>query len=82
MKFSLFLHMERYDDAVSHRRLYEELLQLCDMAEAGGLHYLVTFLHPVEETGLPSGEPSFAFSLRALYEPYFQRRDNEHRVCQ
>ncbi len=38
MKFSLFLHMERYDAAISHRQLYEELLQLCDLAEQGGLH--------------------------------------------
>ncbi|MBB4086904.1 LLM class flavin-dependent oxidoreductase [Sphingomonas carotinifaciens] len=38
MKFSLFLHMERYDEAISHRQLYEELLALCDLAEEGGLH--------------------------------------------
>ena len=38
MKFSLFLHMERYDEGISHRRLYEELLALCDLAEAGDLH--------------------------------------------
>lgn len=37
MKFSLFLHMERYDASVSHRQLYEELLALCDLAETGGL---------------------------------------------
>ncbi len=36
MKFSLFVHMERWDESVSHRQLFEELTELTLMAEAGG----------------------------------------------
>lgn len=61
MKFSLFLHMERYDDAVSHRRLYEELLQLCDMAEEGGLHKVwIGEHHGMEYTISPNPLPLLA----------------------
>jgi hypothetical protein len=34
MKFSLFLHVERYDEQHSHRELFEQLLELCDLAES------------------------------------------------
>src|SRR5262245_51589298 len=36
MKFSLFVHMERYDEQISHRQLFEDLTELTLMAEAGG----------------------------------------------
>ncbi|MGH8375969.1 MAG: LLM class flavin-dependent oxidoreductase, partial [Pseudomonas sp.] len=36
MKFSLFVHMERWDESVSHRQLFEDLTELTLMAEAGG----------------------------------------------
>ena len=36
MRFSLFVHMERWDDQVSHRQLFEDLTELTLMAEAGG----------------------------------------------
>ena len=36
MKFSLFVHMERADPAVSHRQLFVELEELVLMAEAAG----------------------------------------------
>ncbi|CAG7613579.1 LLM class flavin-dependent oxidoreductase [Leucobacter soli] len=36
MRFSLFIHMERYDDSISHRQHWEELVELTLLAEAGG----------------------------------------------
>jgi alkanesulfonate monooxygenase SsuD/methylene tetrahydromethanopterin reductase-like flavin-dependent oxidoreductase (luciferase family) len=36
MKFSLFVHMERYDASTSHRQLFDELTELVQMAERGG----------------------------------------------
>lgn len=36
MKFSLFVHMERYQPTASHRRLFEELEELVLIAEAAG----------------------------------------------
>ena len=37
MKFSLFAHVERYDDSISHRQLLDELTEYTLMAEAGGM---------------------------------------------
>ena len=37
MKFSLFAHIERYDDSVSHKQLLDELTEFTLMAEAGGM---------------------------------------------
>jgi alkanesulfonate monooxygenase SsuD/methylene tetrahydromethanopterin reductase-like flavin-dependent oxidoreductase (luciferase family) len=36
MKFSLFLHMERYDARTPHRQLFDELTELVQIAEKGG----------------------------------------------
>lgn len=36
MKFSLFVHMERSDPSIPHRRLFEELEELALIAEAAG----------------------------------------------
>lgn len=36
MRFSLFAHMERWDESVSHRELFENLAELTKVAEAGG----------------------------------------------
>lgn len=36
MKFSLFLHMERYDDTQSQRKLFDEMTELVKIAEEGG----------------------------------------------
>ena len=36
MKFSLFVHMERYDPAKPHRELLDELVELVQVAERGG----------------------------------------------
>ena len=34
MRFSLFVHMERWDEQVSHRELFENLTELTKLAEA------------------------------------------------
>ena len=36
MRFSLFVHMERWDETVSHQELFENLTELTLIAEAGG----------------------------------------------
>lgn len=45
MKFSLFAHMERQNAKESHSQLYEEFLQLCTLADEGGMHALWTGEH-------------------------------------
>ena len=37
MKISLFAHMERYDQKQSHVELYAQFLELCEMADQGGI---------------------------------------------
>ena len=45
MKFSLFVHMERLDASQDQRRLYEEFLALCEIADRGGMHAIWTGEH-------------------------------------
>lgn len=45
MKLSLFVHMERLNAAQSHAELYHEFIELCEMADAGGLHAIWTGEH-------------------------------------
>jgi flavin-dependent trigonelline monooxygenase, oxygenase component len=45
MKFSLFVHMERVDPAEDERQLYEEMLELCSIADEGGMHAIWTGEH-------------------------------------
>jgi alkanesulfonate monooxygenase SsuD/methylene tetrahydromethanopterin reductase-like flavin-dependent oxidoreductase (luciferase family) len=45
MKFSLFVHMERVSAADEEPRLYEEMLELCQMADEGGMHAIWTGEH-------------------------------------
>ncbi|HXH03547.1 MAG TPA: LLM class flavin-dependent oxidoreductase [Candidatus Competibacteraceae bacterium] len=40
MKFSLFVHMERFDPAKPHRELFHELVELVEIAEAGGFEMI------------------------------------------
>jgi alkanesulfonate monooxygenase SsuD/methylene tetrahydromethanopterin reductase-like flavin-dependent oxidoreductase (luciferase family) len=61
MKFSIFLHMERYDASVSHPKLFEDLLELCDMAEAGGMDKVwIGEHHAMEYTISPNPIPLLA----------------------
>lgn len=45
MKFSLFLHMERISAEDDERRLYEEMVELCRIADEGGMHAIWTGEH-------------------------------------
>ena len=61
MRFSLFVHMERWDEEVSHRRLFENLTELALMAEAGGFGTVwIGEHHSMEYTISPSPIPLLA----------------------
>ena len=45
MKFSLFVHMERLNASQNHEELYEEFLNLCEIADKGGMHAIWTGEH-------------------------------------
>ena len=45
MKFSLFVHMERLDVSQNHKELYDEFIQLCEIADHGGMHAIWTGEH-------------------------------------
>ncbi|WP_166359532.1 LLM class flavin-dependent oxidoreductase [Pseudomonas akapageensis] len=62
MKFSLFVHMERWDEQVSHRQLFEDLTELTLMAEAGGFSTVwIGEHHAMEYTISPSPMPLLAY---------------------
>lgn len=45
MKFSLFAHMERIDPEQDQKQLYDEFVQLCKIADDGGMHAVWTGEH-------------------------------------
>ena len=45
MKFSLFIHMERVSAEDSQKQLYEEMIELCRIADEGGMHAIWTGEH-------------------------------------
>ncbi|MGB0772124.1 MAG: LLM class flavin-dependent oxidoreductase, partial [Paracoccaceae bacterium] len=45
MDFSLFAHMERVDGADSHEALYSDFIDLCKMADQGGMRAIWTGEH-------------------------------------
>lgn len=62
MRFSLFVHMERWDDSVSHAELFENLTELTLMAEAGGFGTVwIGEHHSMEYTISPSPMPQLAY---------------------
>ncbi|TBV04366.1 LLM class flavin-dependent oxidoreductase [Phytopseudomonas dryadis] len=62
MKFSLFVHMERYDQEVGHRELFEQLTELTLLAEAGGFSTVwIGEHHAMEYTISPSPMPLLAY---------------------
>lgn len=62
MKFSLFVHMERWDESVSHRQLFEDLTELTLMAEQGGFSTVwIGEHHAMEYTISPSPMPLLAY---------------------
>jgi len=62
MRFSLFAHMERWDPAISHRQLFEDLTELVVMAERGGFATVwIGEHHSMEYTISPSPMPLLAY---------------------
>ncbi|WP_137885743.1 LLM class flavin-dependent oxidoreductase [Pseudomonas sp. 2FE] len=62
MKFSLFVHMERYDEQVSHQQVFADLVELTEMAEAGGFRTVwVGEHHAMEYTISPSPMPILSY---------------------
>lgn len=62
MRFSLFVHMERQDEKVSHREQFESLAELALMAEAGGFGTVwIGEHHAMEYTISPSPMPLLAY---------------------
>lgn len=45
MKFSLFVHMERLSPEQDQQQLYQEMLELCRIADEGGMHAIWTGEH-------------------------------------
>lgn len=45
MKFSLFLHMERINASQTQQQLYDEFIELAEMADQGGMHAIWTGEH-------------------------------------
>jgi alkanesulfonate monooxygenase SsuD/methylene tetrahydromethanopterin reductase-like flavin-dependent oxidoreductase (luciferase family) len=45
MKFSLFVHMERLNADQTHESLYREFIELCEIADRGGMHAIWTGEH-------------------------------------
>lgn len=45
MRFSLFIHMERVSDQETQKQLYEEMLELCQIADRGGMYAIWTGEH-------------------------------------
>ncbi|WP_264214155.1 LLM class flavin-dependent oxidoreductase [Leisingera thetidis] len=45
MKFSLFAHMERISESEDQKQLYDEFIQLCKIADDGGMHAVWTGEH-------------------------------------
>lgn len=62
MRFSLFVHMERWDESISHRELFENLVELSLLAEAGGFSTIwVGEHHAMEFTISPSPMPTLSY---------------------
>ncbi len=55
MRFSLFVHMERWDESISHQQLFDDLTELTLLAEAGGFSTVwIGEHHSMEYTISPS----------------------------
>lgn len=62
MKFSLFVHMERWDESTSHREQFENLAELAQLAERGGFSTVwIGEHHSMEYTISPSPMPLLAY---------------------
>ena len=62
MRFSLFIHMERWDDSVSTEQLFAELVELTLLAEEAGFSTVwIGEHHSMEYTISPSPMPQLAY---------------------
>ncbi|KAB1660844.1 LLM class flavin-dependent oxidoreductase [Pseudoclavibacter sp. CFCC 13796] len=62
MKFSLFIHMERWDDSVSHEQSFRNLVELTKIAEDAGFSTVwIGEHHSMEYTISPSPMPQLAY---------------------
>lgn len=62
MRFSLFIHMERPDESISHREAFENLTELALMAEDAGFGTVwIGEHHAMEYTISPSPMPQLAY---------------------
>lgn len=62
MRFSLFVHMERWDDSVSYEESFENLTELTLLAEAGGFGTVwIGEHHAMEYTISPNPMPQLAY---------------------
>ncbi|GAA1887145.1 LLM class flavin-dependent oxidoreductase [Paeniglutamicibacter psychrophenolicus] len=62
MRFSLFIHMERYDESLTTQQHWENLVELTQMAEAGGFDTVwIGEHHSMEYTVSPNPLPQLAY---------------------
>ncbi|MFC0581997.1 LLM class flavin-dependent oxidoreductase [Micrococcoides hystricis] len=62
MDFSLFIHMERWDDEITHQQAWENLVELTLMAEAGGFRTVwIGEHHSMEYTISPNPMSQLAY---------------------
>lgn len=62
MRFSLFVHMERWDESVSHEQAFADLTELALMAEDGGFGTVwIGEHHAMEYTISPNPMPQLAY---------------------
>lgn len=62
MRFSLFAHMERWDESVSHEQAFQDLTDLTLLAEEGGFSTVwIGEHHSMEFTASPNPLPQLAY---------------------
>ncbi|WP_443095388.1 LLM class flavin-dependent oxidoreductase [Rothia koreensis] len=62
MRFSLFIHMERWDESLSHEEHWQNLVELVRIAEEGGFETVwIGEHHSTEYTVSPSPMPQLAY---------------------